>query len=115
MHSTGILLFILDQSFDEEVLVSKEVIVHRMNLKSEVLNLSLQKDILRYNSKITVKDPRGNIESGEGEGVVSDVLYSFFNEFLTSYNHRMLKIRLTFAIDHILASVRYISVLLSKP
>ena len=33
---------------------------------------------------------------------------------MTKNNHRMLKIRLSFAIDHSLASVRYISVFLSK-
>ena len=57
-----------------------------MNLKGEILALFLQKDILRYNLKITVKDQRGNVESGKGEGVVRDVLCSFFNKFLTSYS-----------------------------
>ena len=57
-----------------------------MNLKGEILDLFLQKGILRYNLKITVKDPRGNVESGEGEGVVRNVLCSFFNEFLTLYS-----------------------------
>ena len=57
-----------------------------MNLKGEILALFLQKDILRYNLKITVKDKRGNVESGKGEGVVRDVLCSFFNKFLTSYS-----------------------------
>ena len=56
-----------------------------MNLKGEILDLFLQKDILRYNLKITVKVPSGNFESGEGEDVARDVLCSFFNEFLTSY------------------------------
>ena len=67
-------------------MVSNEVMVHRMILKGEILDLLLQKDVLRYNLKITVKDPRGNAESREGEGVVRDVLCSFFNEFLTSYS-----------------------------
>ena len=71
-------LFIWDQSFDDEVLVSKEVIVHKMHLKGEILELFLQKDILRYNLKITVKGSTGNGESREGEGVVKDVLCSFF-------------------------------------
>ena len=51
--------FILDQSFVDEVLVSTKVMVHRMNLKDEIIDLFLQKDILRYNLKISVKDPRG--------------------------------------------------------
>ena len=33
----------------------------------------LQKNILWYNLKITLKLPRGNVESGEGEGMVRDV------------------------------------------
>ena len=57
-----------------------------MNLKGEILDLFLRKDILRYSLKITVKDPRGNVESREGEGMIRDVLCSFFNEFLTSYS-----------------------------
>ena len=57
-----------------------------MNLKGDILDLFLQKDILGYNLKITVKDPRGNVDSGEGEGVVWKDLCSFFNEFLMSYS-----------------------------
>ena len=76
-----IFLFILDKSFDDEVLVSKEVIVHKMNFKGEILDLFLQKDIPRYNLKKTVKDARGNVESGEGEGVVKDILCSFLTSF----------------------------------
>lgn len=56
-----------------------EVVVHRMNLKSEILDLFLQKNILRYNLKITLKLPRGNVESGEGEGMVRDVFKQVFN------------------------------------
>ena len=52
-----------------------------MNFKGEILDLFLQKDIPRYNLKKTVKDPRGNVESGEGEGVVKDVLCSFLTSF----------------------------------
>ena len=57
-----------------------------MNLKGEILDLFLQKDILRYNLKITVKDPRGNVEFRGREVVVRDVLCSFLNKFLTSYS-----------------------------
>ena len=71
--------FVFDQNFDDEVLVSMEVVVHRMNLKSEILDLFLQKNILWYNLKITLKLPRGNVESGEGEGMVRDVFKQVFN------------------------------------
>ena len=52
-----------------------------MNFKGEILDLFLQKDIPRYNLKKTVKDARGNVESGEGEGVVKDILCSFLTSF----------------------------------
>ena len=71
--------FIFDQNVDDEVLVSLEVVVYRMSLKSEILDLFLQRNIQRYNLKITFKGPRGNVKSGKGEGIVRKVFKRVFN------------------------------------
>ena len=63
----------------------KDVILHRLNLKTELLKVFQQDDILEYGLRFSLIDPRGQEEYGSGDGVSRDVFCSFFNEFLASY------------------------------
>ena len=86
-----------NDSFDE-VLVRKDVVPHRLQLKSELIDIFKQDDILSYDIRVTLIDPRGQEELGTGEGVIRDVLCSFFNEFITSN---------TVGCDEVVPSIRH--------
>lgn len=59
-----------------------------MNMKNEIIDLFSQEDLLRYSLGITVKDPRGITERGDGDGVAGDAFCSFlfFDEYLTPFS-----------------------------
>jgi len=80
----SLFVIIADISLDEEVLVSRDARIHRINLKEELLTLFKNEDILKYNLRFIVIDPRGVEENGVGDGVARDVICSFFIDFVMS-------------------------------
>lgn len=69
---------------DEEVFVSREVVVHRNMLKSELIVLFSSDDIFMYELRFKVINERGEEEKGRGSGVTRDIICSFFSDFYSS-------------------------------
>jgi len=53
----SLFVIIADISLDEEVLVSRDARIRRINLKEELLTLFKNEDILKYNLRFIVIDP----------------------------------------------------------
>lgn len=68
-----------------EVLISKDITIHRTNLVEEVISIFTDETILKCNLRITLIDHSENIEAGIGDGVAKDVICTFFNRFITSH------------------------------
>ena len=83
---------------DEEVLVAKDVTIHRLHIKGELLQIFSQPDILDYDVRFIVLDLRGDKESGKRAGVTRDVLCLFWEDFLMSS---------TIGYDEVVPSVRH--------
>ena len=62
----------------------KDVTLHRVHLKNEMIELFQQEDILQYGLRVSLIDPRGRLEEGVGDGVTRDIFCWFFGEFLSS-------------------------------
>ena len=79
------LFLCLGEESDREVVLVKEVTLHRMQLKSELIQVFKDTSILDFELKVRVLDARGKLESGIGEGVIRDVMCSFFQDVSSSH------------------------------
>lgn len=61
-----------------------QVTIHRALLKNDMLQVFKDPEILHYNLDITVIAHNGREEEGKGQGVIKEVLTSFWNECFSS-------------------------------
>ena len=71
-----------NNSFEEdEVVVTKVIRLHRLNIKNELIEVLKDSNILSCELKIKIIDVRGKVEEGSGVGVIRDAFCIFFNDF----------------------------------
>ena len=68
----------------DEVVLTKTVSLHRLNIKEEMLVLFQQTDITTFELRIEMFDARGRLEEGVGSGVLKEAFCLFFTEFFLS-------------------------------
>ena len=61
----------------------KEVVVHRATIRTDVICIFTDPNILSNLINVKVIDNRGQEEKGKGKGVILDVLTHFWQEFFT--------------------------------
>ena len=77
--------FLLDSSVDDEVILMRHVEFHRSLIKTEMMDLFKDKNILNFKLNVTLIDSRGEPEPGVGVGVEREALSLFFREFYASF------------------------------
>ena len=60
----------------------KHVTLHRLTVQNELMDLFQDSNILNYELKMQLIDPRGEVEMGLGDGVTREVFCLFFKEFM---------------------------------
>ena len=71
-----------NNSFEEdEVVVTKVIRLHRLNIKNELIEVFKDSNILSCELKIEIIDVQGKVEEGSGVGVIRDAFCIFFNDF----------------------------------
>lgn len=75
---------LLEESFDDEVILMKPVQLNRLQVKTQLLDLFKDKNILDFELQVTLLDIRGTKEEGSGVGVTREVVCMFFTEFFES-------------------------------
>jgi len=69
---------------EDEVVIKKQVNIHRMNVKSEFIKIFKDPYILSAELEIHLIAPNENLEEGSGVGVVREAFCLFFEDFFTS-------------------------------
>ena len=77
-------MFIINIFFDTGGATSKSITVHRATLKSDLIKVFSSPDLLDINASVVVIDHQGRRELRAGEGVLRDVLASFWQEVFSS-------------------------------
>ena len=60
--------------------------IHRVNLRNDVISIFSDKDIFKYDLDVTFINQKGDLEEGKGQGVTREMLSSFWGEFYTSFS-----------------------------
>ena len=69
---------------DYESLLQRSILVHRVQLRQDVIKEFSDPNILKFKLDVKVIDERGEEEKGLGNGVVRDVITEFWELFSTS-------------------------------
>ena len=70
--------------FDTGGAISNSISVHRATLKSDLIQVFSSPDLMDVKVSVTVIDHQGRPELGDGQGVLRDVLASFWQEVFSS-------------------------------
>ena len=62
----------------------KDILVHRTNVRKDLIKEFKDKEILDYNLNLRVIASNGVLEKGEGIGVTREILTLFWQSFFTS-------------------------------